>query len=363
LNITTETKRFEYGQSLDAAIGWLLRSAEHGRGGSCGYFGIWGRWSAPYPETTGYIIPTLLSYRKLTGHRRSKKVALDFGNWLLTIQTPQGYWHAGLHPPARPKPSIFNTGQILIGLAALFKETGDEKWLESAIKACKWLVNGLDDQGLWKIGNYREGYNPSYYAHVAWPMLGIWKLTGDRHLREAAELVLGNVLKRRLDNGVISGWAFFPGKPAVTHTMAYTLHGILESAQILDDWETYGMPAMKALEYLADVALHFRGKMPGAFDDNWKPVKWYTCLTGNAQLAICFIKNYEIDGKPKWVDAARELVAGVQRAQRIRHPIIGMRGAIAGSKPIWGGYMIGRFPNWAAKYFCDALMKLSALKK
>ena len=33
-----------------------------------------------------------------------------------------------------------------------------------------------------------------------------------------------------------------------------------------------------------------------------------------------------------------------------------LRGGIAGSAPIWGDYSRFEFPNWAAKFFADALM-------
>ena len=33
-----------------------------------------------------------------------------------------------------------------------------------------------------------------------------------------------------------------------------------------------------------------------------------------------------------------------------------VRGAIPGSAPIWGAYSRFEFPNWAAKFFADALM-------
>jgi hypothetical protein len=38
----------------------------------------------------------------------------------------------------------------------------------------------------------------------------------------------------------------------------------------------------------------------------------------------------------------------------------GLRGAVAGSAPLWGDYMRMRYPNWAAKYHCDALMGVMA---
>ena len=34
----------------------------------------------------------------------------------------------------------------------------------------------------------------------------------------------------------------------------------------------------------------------------------------------------------------------------------GTHGGIKGSHPVWGGYDPFRYPNWAAKFFADALM-------
>ena len=42
------------------------------------------------------------------------------------------------------------------------------------------------------------------------------------------------------------------------------------------------------------------------------------------------------------------------------HRIIGtettQKGGITGSSPIWGRYSMFEYPNWAAKFFADALM-------
>ena len=34
----------------------------------------------------------------------------------------------------------------------------------------------------------------------------------------------------------------------------------------------------------------------------------------------------------------------------------GIRGGIAGCYPVWGGYIQYGYPNWAAKFFIDALL-------
>jgi hypothetical protein len=33
-----------------------------------------------------------------------------------------------------------------------------------------------------------------------------------------------------------------------------------------------------------------------------------------------------------------------------------VRGGLKGSHPIWGRYMFGTYPNWAAKFLMDALL-------
>lgn len=357
-NASSSIALMRYERALEATVDWLLRSIEHGRGGSCAYFGIWGRWSKPYPETTGYIIPTLLEYARYSGAEEAHTAALTLGEWLLGLQSDEGYWKGGMHPPRRSGPSIFNSAQILIGLCALYRETKDDRWRGAARKGALWLSQGVGEDGQWREGNYRQGFNPSYYTRVAWPMLEVWALTQDSRIRGAAERVLGAILARRQDNGVFSGWSFDPEKPAFTHTIAYTLRGLLESARLLGDWETYGRPAEAALERLFRQAELNRGRLAGAFFEDWKKDARYTCLTGNAQTAICLLKLEEKRADLRLVNAACKLVDEVCGAQAIEHPIPGFRGAVAGSSPVWGRYMMLRYPNWAAKFHADALMLL-----
>jgi hypothetical protein len=49
-------------------------------------------------------------------------------------------------------------------------------------------------------------------------------------------------------------------------------------------------------------------------------------------------------------------LAYLKTTQRIDHPDPAVRGGIAGSSPIWGDYSRFEYPNWAAKFFADALM-------
>lgn len=347
-----------YDAHLHASIAWILRSIKHGKGGSCAYYAPWRVWSRPYPETTGYIIPTLLDYAEYTGRQETRDTAMQLGEWLLHIQLPEGAWNGGLHPAPTESPSVFNTGQILLGLNALYKETGDLRWQEAAHRGASWLAKHVDAKGQWQVGNYHTGFNPSYYTRVAWPMLGTWSITEDGLIREAAERVLRAILKRRRDNGVIDGWGFEPEKPAFTHTIAYTIRGFLESALLLEDWDTYGEPVVQALDKLYSQAELNRGRLAGAYFNDWKKENWYTCLTGNVQVALCLMIYEERSPDLRLVNAACKLVDRVCDTQSLRHPMAGNRGAVAGSVPIWGPYVKMRYPNWAAKFHSDALLRL-----
>ena len=349
-----------YESHLAATADWLLRSVARGRGGSCAHFSPLLGWSRPYPETTGYLIPTLLRLHERLRDRDLQGTAIRLGRWLLSIQLDDGAWQSGLFPSRRrPRASVFNTGQILKGLAALHRVTGERVWLDAARRAADWLARGVSQHGDWGGGDYRAPQTPSYYTHVAWPMLEVWSLSGDDAVRRAAERVLRFVLARRRRDGWFEGWSFKESWPACTHTIAYTLRGLLESARLVDNWTAYGEPAVPALERLARHAELTGGRLAGAYAEGWKGVTSYSCLTGNVQLALCLLVREERDRDLRLVNAAAKLTDYVCSRQRLGHALSAIRGAVAGSSPPWGSYMTLRYPNWAAKYHCDALMMLN----
>lgn len=347
-----------YRRYLQASVEWLLRSFRP-RGGSAAFYWLSGRWSRPYPETTGYVIPTLLQVADRSGLPRARRCGYEAGEWLLSIQQPGGYWHGGLHPPQRGRPSVFNTAQIVRGLMALHHDSSDERWLEAAVHGAKWLASGVGRNGLWHARDYQSAKTPSYYTYAAPPMLDVWQRTQDAAIRDAAERVLGAALNRQLDNGAFREWSFSPGRPAFTHTIAYTIQGLLESARVLDDWNRYGQPTVAALELLARRAELAGGALPGAFTENWAPHGRYVCLTGNSQLALCLLMLDARDPDLRLVNAAAKLIDYVCARQALRAPLGGLRGGVLGSWPPWGRYIGLRVPNWAAKYHADALMALS----
>lgn len=357
--VTQDTKSIErYKFHLALTSEWMLRSVEYGKGGSCAHFSPWLGWSKPYPETTGYMIPTLIRVGHFLREEKYFDAAKNIGEWLLSIQYEDGSWHGGLHPNEGAPGSVFNTGQILKGMIALYNHTDDQRYIDAANNGANWLAAGVGSDGLWPAGDYQAKKTPSYYTHVAWPMLEVWNASRNSAHREAAERHLDAVLERRLPNGAIGGWGFKDTGSAFSHTIAYTIRGFQESSRLINDYDRFAKPMEQALEFFVKKAELTSGRLPGEFDEELKATGSYVCLTGNAQLAICTLLMEQHDSDLRLVNAAAKMTDFVGKVQRNSPGLSGMKGGVAGSYPLWGRYMIMRYPNWAAKYYCDALLLL-----
>jgi hypothetical protein len=298
---------------------------------------------------------------RLLDDERAEHLARSFGEFLLDIQHPRGGWHAGMWPPQHDtRLSAFGTAQILKGFCALYKQTSETQWIEAAERAARWLMENLGEDGFFVQGASWGDGAATYQTQIAWPMLELWSITGEGQLRDSAIRVLDAALSRRTILGAFTNWGFQGSDGAFTHTIGFVLRGFIESARLLDAWPRYGKPLITALRRLADDALNTEGRLPGAYDSNWRCERRYTCLTGNAQIALCLLSAYRNVPNQRFPRAARLLIDEICRRQLPDHnPIPGLRGAIPGSYPIWGRYMPGRYPVWAAKYLCDAIVAIS----
>ena len=96
--------------------------------------------------------------------------------------------------------------------------------------------------------------------------------------------------------------------------------------------------------------------LPGRFNSSWKPTVKWSCLTGDAQIAINWGRLYQITGDEKYRDAVHSILQFLKSTQKITSDVVAENGAIKGSHPVNGGYHPWQYPNWATKFFADALM-------
>lgn len=81
-----------------ANIRWLVRSQDCSifrDGGSARDFSLVHGWASSYPETSGYIVPTLIDYADRTNDPALLDRARTMLDWLVAIQFPEGGFQGG----------------------------------------------------------------------------------------------------------------------------------------------------------------------------------------------------------------------------------------------------------------------------
>jgi uncharacterized protein YyaL (SSP411 family) len=337
---------------IEKAIKWIYRAQDSTIDGgvSEGYHLFYG-WLPSYPETTGYIIETLFDYFHFTGDESARSRAIKMTDWLVSIQNDNG----SISDSYFKRKMVFDTGQVIFGLVRCYKETGIEQYLVSANNAGEWLVREQDDDGAWRRHAVDE-IPHTYYSRVAWSLLKLHQLLGDADLIDSAKRNISWTLQQQKANGWFSQASFNLSnhKKPYTHTIAYTLRGILESGIYLKE-DFYIDSVKKAMDSFI-VVLPVDGRIPGSYNENWDGDYGFSCLTGNAQLAIVLFRLYEVTHNQEYLFSAKRINAYLKSKQQLRNADIRVHGAIAGSVPIWGEYIHYAYPNWAVKFFIDSLL-------
>jgi len=348
---------------LEAAIDWLCNSQDKsGCGGSSASYGFDHGWAPPYPETTGYIISTFLRYSLLVKDEKFIDRAIRMGDWEIDIQLPSGAVRGGVG--INDFPIVFNTGMVTLGWADLYHHTGDGRYLSAAVKAADWLCSVMEEDGRWIKYSY-QGIPHAYHSRVSWSLLEVYRITENSKYRDAALRNITWILSLVRENGWIQEMGFAGEVAPFTHTIAYTLRGLLECSAFFDEELKIRIRnvVIKAAGEIVSVydAIHSGAKtkfilLPGNLDSGWQSSARFSCLTGNAQMAIIWLKIFQINGDPRFLHAAKKILAQLKKVHNLDSANPGIRGGIAGSYPIWGSYMQFSYPNWAAKFFADALM-------
>lgn len=350
-------------EHLDATLSWLghAHDAAGGQGVSA-RFDVARGWDRPYPETTGYIIPTMLHHARISDSPGSADRAVAMGDWLLSLQQPEGWIAGGLaREGGAGRPEVFNTGQVLFGWLALFEEGGHERFASAAARAAQWLASVQEADGAWARYSLHDVPH-SYYSRVAWALARAGALLGDDGLTKAADRSVEWTCAQQRHDGWIDHMSFTPGSAPLTHTVAYTIEGLLECSLVLGHeqaWDVAGS-ATRATEraYRDDgsgLRLGRAGALAATIRPDWTSTADYVCLTGSAQMALCCRRIDAHDGDPELRSFGDELLDSAKLAHPLRGPV-GVRGGVPGSSPLWGEYGSFKYLNWAAKFMADVLM-------
>lgn len=336
---------------LGSAVAWLKRAAAATTDGGVSYgYSIRGGWRPSYRETSGYIAVTFFDLERELGDLGSGRLARSVSAWLCEVQEADG---SIANPRYGAKQGIvFDTGQVLFGYARAYRETGDARFRDCASRAGAWLAARLNEDGAW-TKNTHLGHAHTYNTRVAWAMLESNEINPDPEVETAARKNLDWALRQQT-GGYFRNCAFELDVAPFTHTIAYAIRGLLESGRLTAE-SRYTEAAVRAADA---IARHVRddGWIPGQIDVDGRAAAHYCCLTGNCQLAIIWLKLYQSTGSLGYLDAAKRALGFVMKHQDLTTSNLDLRGAIKGSQPIWGRYAPLSYPNWAAKFFIDAML-------
>ena len=352
--------------AIAAATAWLGRAQDRSRsadGGVARDFSLLTGWAASYPETTGYIVPTLLDVAHLTGEAAPRDRARRMLDWLVAIQLPGGGFQGGRVDQTPVVPVTFNTGQILLGLAAGGAAFGAASDLAAMHAAARFLRDSQDQDGAWRRHPtpFARPGDKAYETHVAWGLFEAARVAPGEGYGEAGLRQVRWALTRQAANGWFHDNCLSRPEAPLTHTIGYVLRGVIEAYRFAgtDDLLAAALRTAEPLTACLDEA----GSLPGRLDAAWRPAGRYACLTGIAQIAACWFLLAELAGRPDLAACARRANRFVRRTMRAPGPGIDpdVAGGVKGSHPIDGAYGRYEYLNWAAKFVIDAnLLELRA---
>lgn len=310
-------------------------------------------WSTSYPETTGYIIPTMIAMAHRNGDASLHERARRMLDWCVAIQFPEGGFQGGKIDATPRVPVTFNTGQILIGLAAGAAEYRDPRYLDAMHRAASWLRDSQDDDGCWRKfpTPFAKPGEKAYETHVSWGLFEAERVAPGHGYGAAGLRQVEWALTKQEPNGWFASNCLTDPENPLTHTIGYVLRGVLEG-HLLSGRADLLQAAIRSGTGLLG-AIGPGGYMAGRLDRNFDPAANYACVTGSAQIAHCFFLLYRLTGDGRYLAAGQKLTAFVRRTVRLEgHD--GRVGGVKGSFPVDGAYGQWQYLNWAAKFCIDA---------
>jgi len=341
--------------AISEGLAWLGRAQDHSLsadGGVARHYCLITGWGRSYPETTGYIIPTIIREARLTGNTKMLDRARKMLDWLVSIQMPSGSFPGGSVSESPVVPVTFNTGQILMGLAVGVSEFG-AAYRKAMTSAADWLVQTQDRDGCWRKhpSPFAVPGEKTYEAHVSWGLFEAARMESSRGYAEAALANIDWVLSQQDDGGWFAKCCLSDSANPLTHTLSYALRGLIAGYEFSRNRKLL-VEACRAAEGALS-ALQPNGFLPGRLNRQWRGTVSWACLTGTAQLAACWLLLYRATGDVRFRDAGMRANRYVRSTVRLEGPPE-TRGAVKGSFPVSGGYQTFRYLNWACKFLIDS---------
>jgi malonyl-CoA O-methyltransferase len=281
------------------AIDWFKANLVEGKGVI-----VHTREPVPYPEVTGYFVPTLYDW----GEDGLARACTD---WLVSIQLPEGAF-----PAPDGVPYTFDTAQVMRGLCAAHGR--GEPVAAALARAADWMLGQLEPDGRLRTPStalWGDIANDLIHVYAIAPLIAAGRLLGRPRYEEAGRLA--HAYYRRQEGLVPFN--------RLSHFHAYAMEALVELGEL--ELARRGMAEVER-------AQRRDGSVPA-----YPGVDWI-CSTGVAQYAGVW---YRLGSRSR----ADRALAYLERIQNGSGGFFGSRGPGA-------NYLPRAEISWAVKYFLDA---------
>ncbi len=174
----------------------------------------------------------------------------------------------------------FNTGQILIGLAAGAATFAEPSYRTSMESAARFLRDSQDPDGAWRRHPtpFAEAGDKAYETHVSWGLFEAARVSADEGFGEAGLRQVRWALARQQANGWFADNCLTDPAAPLTHTIGYVLRGVIEAYRYSGD-DVFLQAALRTAGALTK-CLEPDGRIAARLDAKWRPAASYACLTG-----------------------------------------------------------------------------------
>ena len=178
-------------------------------------------------------------------------------------------------------------------------------YLDAAVRGADWIVGSQEDDGSWSKANFKQ-MRRVYDTYVAAALAELSVLTGDERYASSCLRNCEFALLRQHANGWFANAdnTLLNNHAPVLHTIAYTIDGLLDTGLILQQTALRG----------GGYAVRRRNRCPQGRDrghgrgsvrtSKWKRQANYSCLTGDAQLGVIFVKLYTATNDKRYLENA-----------------------------------------------------------
>lgn len=306
--------------------------------------------SYPFYETSGYMVQTLIKYQQYKRNEfylASARCTLD---WLLKTAHSDGSFPTNQsHFEFSSTPLIFDSGMILYGLiegAVFFK---DEQLFDLSKATTCWLNRRLDKQNFTdkKYTYSGDGHFRSYYIKVIHALLIADSVIPGNVDNDLCLHIYRHVLSQ-LDSHTLVKHTGFSKNYVHLHTLAYSIESLLKIAILIDD--SAGILTIKNY-----VDTMFFKKLPASYlASERKPIYFYRCLVGEAQVAEIFYILHSLFNDNVYLDCADNIINDLIS---FSYKHIQSDGSyFYASHPSFGLYKPLEVVNWGAKFASDAIL-------